>query len=205
MKRLFSLLAVALLFAACTKNTKETVIDPAPEGAFTRTIVYPNQNNSSFTASYSGNALVDASARLEGNLIYLGLVAMPKTNGTTGDGVWFTLNKAFLQQGLVGSYNLDAQTAPAATSVRYNHMWQKEAGGFWASIHETSMGLKMEGTLHITQYNADRQLVSGYFNLVIKDLISDPMRYDGPSTIDPLKQNNITLTGTFNHIKLVTE
>jgi len=204
MKRLFFLLSAVVLFTACQKK-EHPIIDPAAEGAFTRTIVYPNQNNATHKASYSGNVTVNASARIENNLIYLGLVAMPPYNGSTGDGIYFTLHKSFLDKGLVGNYNLDAQTAPAATAVRYNHMWQKENGGFWASIHETSMGLKMEGTLNISAYNAERQLISGSFNLMIKDLISDPMRYDGPSHIDPLKQSNITLTGTFENVKLKTD
>ncbi len=205
MKRLYSLLAIVVLFAACKKNNKETIVDSPAAGEFTRTIVYTNQNNSTLKASYSGNGIVEASARIEGNLMYVGLTAMPKANGTTGDGVWFTLDKTFLQQGLAGNYNLDAQTAPAVTSARYNHMWQKENGGFWASIHETSMGLKMEGILNISSYNAERKLISGYFNLVIKDLISDPMRYDGPSTIDPQKLNTVTVTGTFDNVKIATD
>lgn len=201
MKLFYFLLASTLLFTACSKKTKTEIIDPAPEAAFTRTINY-TQLNSIYTASYSGNNLLEAKALLDGNEILLGLFATPKVNGTTGDGVAFKISKSFLQGGLTGTYHLDAQTAPAVLSARYNHMWQKENGGFWSSIHETSMGLQIEGTLTIATYNADRKLLSGSFQMVIRDLISDPMRYDGPSTIDPMKLSTVTLTGTFTNLKL---
>ena len=205
MKPFFSLLTLVIFLTACTKKTKETIVDPPAEGAFTRTIVYSNQNNSTLKSSYAGNVVVETRARLQDNLLHLSVFATPKVPGTTGDGVAFAIDKSFLQQGLVGNYNLDAQTAPAVASARYNHMWLKEAGGFWSSIHETNMGLQMEGIFNISSYNRERQLVSGYFNLVIKDLISDPMRYDGPSTIDPQKLSTVTVTGTFDHVKIETD
>lgn len=201
MKFFFFLLATSLLFTACEKNTPTEVADPAAEGTLTRTIDYTRLGSTN-TASYSGNHLIETQALIDGNEIILGLFATPKVANTMGDGVAFKIDKSYLQQGLAGTYHLDAQTAPAVLSARYNHMWQKENGGFWSSIHETSMGLQIEGTLTITTYQADRKLLSGSFNMVIKDLVSDPMRYDGPSTIDPMKLSTVTLTGTFSNLKL---
>ena len=201
MKLFYSVLAAALLLTACEKKTKTETADPTPEAALSRSINY-TQLNSVLTANYSGNNLLQAQALIDGDQIIVGLFATPKVNNTTGDGVAFKLAKAHLQTGLAGTYNLDAQTAPAVQSARYNHMWQKENGGFWSSIHETSMGLKIEGTLTIATYDADRKLLTGSFNMVIRDLISDPMRYDGPSTIDPTKVSTVTVTGTFKNLKL---
>ena len=205
MKRLFSLLAVALLFASCTKNTKETVADPAVEGAFTRTVVYTNQNNSQNRASYSGNAMVTTRAGFDGNAIFVGLHVMPIERGTVGDGIFFKIDKSFLQQGLTGAYSVSGQTIPAVQSTRYIHMVEKPEGGFWSSINETNMGVQMEGTFNITSFDAKRQLLSGYFNVVIKDLISDPLNYNRVSTIDPANLNTVTITGTFSNVKLATE
>ena len=84
-------------------------------------------------------------------------------------------------------------------------MVEKPEGGFWSSINETSMGLQMEGSFNITGYDAKRQLLSGYFDVVIKDLISDPLNYNRVSTIDPANLNTVTITGTFSNVKLATE
>lgn len=204
MKSFFSLLATVVLFTACEKKP-EHVPDPAPEAAFTRTVVYTNQNNSQNKVSYSGNATVNARAGIDGEQFYVGMSVMPLLPGTSGDGIWFKLDKNVLQQGLVNTYNVDGLTAPIVPYTRYVHMVERPEGGFWSSIHETSMGLKMEGTLTITDYNADRKLLSGYFNVVIKDLIHDPLQYNRVSTVDPINLNTTTITGTFSNLKIESE
>lgn len=204
MKHFFSLLTLVTLLTACEKKIDQIVEDPVPEGTIIRTINYTNQNTVK-TASYSGNQIVDARAVIEGDRIILGVFATPKVNNTQGDGIAFKIDKAYLQQGIERAYNLDAQTAPAVASARYNYMVQKADGGFWSSIHETSMGLKMEGNLTITDYNAERKLLSGSFNMVIKDLINDPTKISNSNPIDPINLNTVTIIGTFTNLKLVTE
>jgi hypothetical protein len=205
MKLFFSLFATALLFASCSKNPKETVTDPAAEAAFTRTVVYTNQNNLQITASYNNNQLLQTRANIDGNQLVVGLYVMPLQPGNTGDGIFFRIDKSFLQQGLQNTYAVGGQTTPAVQNTRYTFMVEKPEGGFWSSIHETGMGLQMQGSLTITEYNANRKLMSGTFNVVIKDLISDPLNYNRVSTIDPINLNTVTLSGTFTNVKLATE
>ena len=205
MKPFLSLLTFAVLLTSCSKKIKQTVADPKAEAAFTRTVVYPNQNNSENKVSYSGHALVTPRAGIEGDLLYVGMYVMPVSPGTSGDGIWFKLDKRFLAQGLQQTYSVDGQTTPALRDTRYTHMVEKQEGGFWSSIHETSMGLKMEGTLTIAAYDAARKLVSGAFTVVIRDLINDPLKYNGYAQVDPINKNTVTITGTFRHVKLSDE
>lgn len=204
MKRFFSLVTLVALLSACEKKIERIIEDPAPEGTLIRTINYTNQNTVK-TASYSGNLVVEAQAALEGNHILLGVFATPKVANTEGDGVAFKIDKVYLQQGLERTYNLDAQTAPAVVSARYNYMFQKAEGGFWSSIHETTTGLKMEGTLTITDYNAERKLISGAYNMIIKDLVNDPTQISNSNPIDPINLNTVTVNGTFTNLKLMAE
>lgn len=204
MKSFYFLLTALVVLAACNKNNKEIIEDPQPEAAFTRTIDYTLKNSIN-KASYNGNALVESRASVDGNQILISLSVMPKEPGTTGDAISFRIDKSLLQQGLQNTYSVDGQTTPIVQNTRYLYMVEKQEGGFWSSIHETSMGLNMEGNLVVASYDADRKLLTGSFHVVIKDLISDPTRYRSGGPVDPMDRNTVTITGTFKNVKLLTE
>ena len=199
-KYAFLFLIVTSMISACTKPVKP-VPDPQPGCVFSRTITYVNTGNIK-TVSYAPSYKVQAQAIRQDNLIYLGFIAAPTTNASAGDGIAFCIDAAHLQNGLAKTYNLSAQ-APVVISCRYSYTYRKDDGNSWSSFTDTGIGTIFEGTLVIDNYDAARKLISGSFNVLIKNLINDPTKNNTGSPIDPKDLCNVSVAGSFQHIKLV--
>jgi hypothetical protein len=196
--------AFALLFiglTACNKPpVEQTLPDPEPVSTFTRTVRYTNRGTQS-TAAYDAAFKIQNLATVENGQVQLAFLANPTVAGTSGDAVVFNINAVHLQTGLAATYAFQHPTRPV-TLGRYTYTYHESDGSTWGSITDTKMGVHFEGTLIIDSYDPVRKLMSGTYQAVVKDLINDPLTRSIAAPIDPANLCDVTLTGTFNNVKL---
>ena len=59
-----------------------------------------------------------------------------------------------------------------------------------------------EGKLTITAYDSKRKLISGDYEVKARNLINDPTVQSVGQPIDPVNQCDLTVSGSFKHVKL---
>jgi hypothetical protein len=200
MRRYFYLLlALPVFFTACSKPAKE-LPDPEPVSSLTRTITYSTSADVK-TASYDADYKMETHTSVEDGYLSLIFLAVPKTNDSAGDGIVFHIAQSNLQSGPVKTYYYKGQT-PNILFSRYSYTYMRTDGSIWGSLTDSNMGDNFEGTLTIDQYDAARKLISGHYNVQIKNLINDPT-VNSTSTPSPDYRVNVALTGSFENVKIV--
>lgn len=200
MKKLLPVFAFVTILISCSKPVVEKPI-PVTDASISRSLVFPNRNGEVKAAAYFGKDYVEAKAQLTDGFVYLTLDASPKTNNTSGELIQFKIDQSHLQTGLARTYNF---TDPSAKilSCRYLYIKKDNVGDIWASITETQMGVAFEGQLKVTSYDPARKLITGEFQIAVRQLITDPTIKSVGMPIDPLNKCDLTVMGAFQNVVL---
>lgn len=199
MKKFLLFIASASIFLfSCSKPVE---LKPVPEtqADLSRNLVFPNRGGEVKFTTYFGKDYIQAKAQLADGFLYITLDASPKLNNATGELIQFKIAESHLQSGLARTYNF---TDPAAKieNCRYLYIKKENNGDLWMSINETLMGLIFEGHLKITSYDAARKLINGEFQIVVRNLITDPTIKSVGQSIDPLNRCDLSVTGGFQNL-----
>jgi hypothetical protein len=199
---LYSVLA-ASLFISCKKDRIEAQgPQPVPaSGEVSRSLQFPNQNDLVKFAHYKGNSLLQMRATVTDGKLSLIMDASPATNNSGGDAIAFTIDAKHFGTGLVGSYDY-VNTNARILSTRYTYTFKNGPGDIWGSMLDLNTGLKYTGILHILQYDAAKKLISGSFDVYVKDLINDPTKRSTASPIDLADYCHLNVSGNFTNLKV---
>jgi hypothetical protein len=185
----YCMLGLALLSFSCDKEDDETnEVAPAMELSMERTFMY-HDNHETKHASYLSKDIVSGFVKDDGKLtVYL---------SSDADGISFEIAEADLTDGYIGVYTLKSlpNTANGKASTTYSYSKSGTSGSAYFSEANT-----MNGAIEITNYNDKHNLISGSFELTMKD-VSDPT-LTAPTT-NPRKCD-VTVTGTFVNAKLTS-
>ena len=199
---LFSVLA-ATLFISCEKDN---IKPPAPEpvqatGEISRSLQFPNQNDLVKFAHYKGTSILQMRAAVSDGKLSFVFDASPTNNNSGGDAISFTIDAKHLATGLVGSYDY-VNTNARILSTRYTYTFKNGQGDLWGSMLDLSTGVQYTGILHILQYDAEKKLITGSYDVYVKDLINDPTKRSGASPIDPADYCHLNVAGNFTNVKI---
>ena len=199
---LYSVLAAAFLIS-CKKDKLET---PRPEpvqatGEISRSLQFPNQHDLVKFAHYKGSSILEMRATVTDGRLWLVFDASPTANNSAGDAIAFTIDAKHLASGLVGSYDY-VNTNARILSTRYTYTFKNDQSDIWGSMLDLSTGLQYTGVLHILQYDASRKLVSGSYDIYVKDLINDPTKHAIGFPIDPADYCHLNVSGNFTNVKI---
>ena len=202
MNRVILFLALLCLIAAtsCRKPVEE-IPDPVAESSLARTIVLSNQGNLVKEALYMNTAQLKVNAGVEAGQLFFFFDATPSADNSTGDALLLTINASHLETGLVNTFTFDQATA-TSLHARYVYAVRHSSGDAWSSITDSRFGVVFEGKLIVTAYDAKRKLISGLYEIKAKNLINDPTVRSVGAPIDPLNQCDLTVSGSFKHVKL---
>lgn len=202
MNRVVLFLALLCLIAAssCRKPVEE-IPGPVAESSLVRTIVLSNQGNLVKEALYMNTAQLKVNAGVEAGQLFFFFDATPSADNSTGDALLLTINASHLETGLVNTFTFDQATA-TSLHARYVYAVRNSSGDAWSSITDSRFGVVFEGKLIVTAYDAKRKLISGLYEIKAKNLINDPTVRSVGAPIDPLNQCDLTVSGSFKHVKL---
>lgn len=191
------LVAGAFAVASCARDEAEII--PAPEGSYSRAVVYLDQATPARHDTAYQSPRLQLSAKLSRGSYTIFLVSP-----TSQDEVGLTIPRALMPATLVGRYPFQVPSQGA----RYNYLAQKPdkpapaSRDAWAydSSWLPSTGA-VTGAVDITAYDAQHHLLSGRFQLALTG-VYDPRAL---STELITRRCNLTLTGTFTHVPVVDE
>ena len=203
MNRFILFLALLCIIAAssCRKPVEE-IPDPVTESSLSRVILLPNQGNFVKQALYINTNLLKPSAGVEADQLFFFFDATPTVNNSAGDALLLTINAAHLETGLVKTYTFD-QSSATAMHARYVYFVNQLNGSSWSGITDSRFGVVFEGKLTITAYDSKRKLISGDYEVKARNLINDPTVQSVGQPIDPVNQCDLTVSGSFKHVKLL--
>ncbi|MCR5888497.1 hypothetical protein LRS06_12110 [Hymenobacter sp. J193] len=191
-------LAAALLLGVAACDSHENEPEPevhAPVATFTMgsSIHYPAPNVTTAISYPSG--YVQHQAILNDELLYVHFDAKEGR-----DAVNFTVERSQLNASIVGTYSLKSMPNPeaGAAEVRYVYYRENKPGNISASIYDSNNS-GMSGQLTVTAYDAKRHLLSGSYELRMKN-ISDP----NDTSWDPTDKErcDLTLWGSFTDLSI---
>lgn len=202
MNRVLLFIALLILSAvtSCRKPVEE-LPDPVTQKSLVRVIELPNQNNLLKQAAYVNTDLLKLSAGVQGDQLFFFFDASPEINNSAGDALLLTINASNLETGLVKKYSF-SQASPASLHARYVYSFRESNGDTWSSFTDSRYGVVFEGNLTITAYDSKRKLISGQYEIKAKNLINDPTIQSVGQPIDPINQCDLTVSGSFQHVKL---
>jgi hypothetical protein len=202
MNRVYLFIALLFLIAAtsCRKPVEE-MPDPVPQTSLFRVIELPNQNNLLKQSAYVNTDLLKTTTGVQGDQLFFFFDASPEVNNSAGDALLLTINASNLETGLVKKYSFGLPE-PASMHARYVYSFREGSGSTWSSFTDSRFGVVFEGELVITAYDAERKLISGHYEVKARNLINDPTVQSVGQPIDPLNQCNLTVSGSFKHVKM---
>jgi hypothetical protein len=181
--------AFTFAFSACDdKNTPDPAA-PAQEQTLNRSFTYPD--DARLEATYKADTIkVQVSNTEQEFHFYTGVKPVDGKSAAGNDHVNFVVASGQLKQGFVGNYSLKSFTTPQAgeAKVSYIHYTSESGGNIFDSQFNT-----ITGSFEITAYDAQNKLISGHYNLDIREA-SDPYERLNPKKI------NIVLSGTFKNV-----
>lgn len=192
---------ICLIAAASCRKPLEEVPDPLTESSLSRVILLPNQGNLVKQALYINTEKLKLNAAVEGDQLFFFFDATPTVNNSTGDALLLTINASNLATGLVKTYSF-GQASASSMHARYVYFVQQSNGDSWSSITDSRLGVVFEGNLTITAYDPKRKLISGQYEIKARNLINDPTIRSVGQPIDPINQCDLTVSGSFKHVKL---
>ncbi|MFD2516048.1 hypothetical protein ACFSRY_19400 [Pontibacter locisalis] len=193
----FILFTFSGLVSSCDSDNSietETVL-PATQAEMSRTFSYAyNEPQSAEIASYSTWS-VETYSSLEEERLNITFSGLPKLADT--DVIHFNISKLQLLGNYIGSYALKSLPNPAAGAAQVRYTYRRDGNS--SSIIESTFST-MDGHFTISSYDAKNKLISGSYEIRIKEAV-DPKRYD---IAEPLiRRCDITLRGSFANVKVL--
>ncbi|OON66741.1 hypothetical protein [Hymenobacter sp. CRA2] len=194
---LLPLLGLALTLTAASCDSKHKTEDPqpatpAPAATMDRTFFYPASTVSS-GIGYAPDEL-QTSAYYEPTTLSINVG--PKSQQ---DALHFGIQRSRLASALTGTYSLQGLGSLTNDAVvRYSY-------AYVLTDSQTSLRLfdsnttQMEGHVRITEYDADRHLLSGSYEVRLPD-VSDPTLPSRAGQNAP--RCRVTVSGTFENVRL---
>ena len=198
MKKTIYFLAVLVFFiSACSKKEeKQTLPDPPSTSFLARSFSYPEQGT--VWGVRHGNPFTITNVTL--NATSLNFHSRSETvNRGAEDAITFILDKTKLTAGYIGEYTLGTTNAPA---VAYTFNFKEEDGSQWSNILDNRTGIQYQGSFKIEKYDAERNLISGSYDVWVDNLINDPAK--NTIGIDPKDKCNLSVSGAFVDMKVKT-
>ena len=194
-KIIYFLTALWLTLSACSKNEeKQTLPDPPASSYLSRSFAYPEQGT--VWGVRHGNPFTITNSTLSATHLTFHSRSETVTRGGE-DAVVFIFDKARLNAGYTGTYSLGTANAPI---VAYTFSFKEADGQQWRSVLDSRTGVQYQGSFTIEKYDAERGLISGAYDVSVKDLMKDPAK--NSITIDPNDRCNLTLSGAFTDVKV---
>ena len=182
----------AFLTTSCADNATPKPTAPEPTATVTRNIAYRDAARPARRDTVFQEATLTPSAELSGSTLFVNLRTKPNR-----EGFLFALNRSRLSATLVGSYSYQSrQDVAAPTNLQYYRFMPGSDG-----TQSWSFGSLVNiptGTIIITAYDTERQLLSGTFTAGISDA-SDPFEEDNAPTS---RRCTIALSGTFTNVSV---
>ena len=202
MNRIILFLAlVCLIVASSCRKPVEELPDPVAESSLSRVIFLPNQGNLVKQALYFNSDQLKPRGGIEADQLFFFFDAAASVDNSTGDALLLSINASNLETGLVKTYTFDA-AGPTSMQARYVYSSRQSSGDILSSITDSRFGVVFEGQLIITEYDSKRKLISGWYEIVAKNLINDPTVKSVGAPIDPINQCDLALSGSFKNLKL---
>lgn len=191
------------LVTACQKDKETpepTVTPPVQEANISFTYTYPTAE-----AENKGQTFVakEPAGKLTPQKLTLLFEKEPRAAGAgTEERLEFVLPSSKQKPGLVGTYTIASQPDPGQGDVLTTY--ERPFYGMGAYLNQYSGNTNsMEGSLVITAYNSERQLVSGSYSFLITNA-KDPFRFLGTSSqSDGRLACEVKGYGTFQEIPLL--
>jgi hypothetical protein len=187
------------LFSACKKNKTETA--PAPSAEYSRTLIFPNQNNLVKAQAYTTKDRLEISAAFSEGRLGLMFLTPAKTDGSKGESIYLQLDVATASSALVRSYSPTGNNG-GISNVRFAYTERNNAGDIWGSITEKAIGTIFSGSFSITKYDATHRTISGLYHIEANGLINDPTVHSVASPIDPRNSCNLMVMGSFENVQI---
>ncbi len=194
MKTLLTLCLATALLSSCSKehDPQPAAPDPAPTLTVTRTMTYATAPSRDNGVTYTQKTL-DGS----GTLTDTGLKLLFSEQNAPDD-LAMEVPKAALTNALNGTYALNTRTNPSGVAdVRYIFT-RINTPGQTSGVIVGKFSLA-GGQLVVTQYDSERRLVSGSFEVRYEDL-ADPT--DGRFSDSDKLHCTLKMVGSFNNLKL---
>ncbi len=192
----YFLLILTLVVSGCDdKDKNEATVAPAAELTLNHLFTY--EKTTLNTKIHTPAGLKAEALKSETEFyFYTGNQNQAGQPATGDDHISFKIPVANLKPGYVGNYALKSLPEPAngQASVYYVH-YARASGG---SIFDSSWN-SLEGFYEIKAYDAQRQLISGQYTLVLKQ-VGDP--YTADLGFPDRKKVDITVSGTFKNVKV---
>lgn len=182
----FAFFALVILAGCSPRSADPTPADPTPAAVLTRAFV-SQTTSSSATATYTEQN-TKGDAYLSKSLLSIGLNAKI-------DYIGFELDRSALSNQWVGDYALRSQKRPTdPTAVLYSYTNLTTTA---SSIYRLStFASDLTGKLSITQYDADRQLISGTYT------VEAPNQQDPRLAPDSNERSQLIVAGSFTNLKI---
>ncbi|MGV3639950.1 MAG: hypothetical protein ACO1NZ_05475 [Adhaeribacter sp.] len=189
---------LTLAFSACDdKNTPDPAA-PAQEQTLNRSFTYPD--DARLEAAYQADTIKVQVVHTEQEFhFYTGVKPVGGKSAAGNDHINFVVPAAQVKQGFVGAYSLKSFTTPQAgdAKVSYIHYTSENGGNVFDSQFNT-----LAGSFEITAYDARNKLVSGQYQLTIRE-VSDP--YAPVAERFNPKKITIAMSGTFKNVPVKAE
>ncbi|MEJ8802403.1 hypothetical protein [Pontibacter sp. H249] len=193
-KQLPLLFLFILLFTACgdSKEKSEEAV-PAAQATMNAAIAYTyNEPQSAEFSNYSGMSVVSY-ASLDTDRLTLSF-SIPAHVGP--DAISFSINKQQVIAGYVGTYTLKSLPNPANGAANVQYTYKKDSNSATMYLSNSST---MEGHFTITAYNAKHKLISGSYEVKLKQAF-DPKANQINQT--DTRRCDITIQGEFTNVKI---
>ena len=190
------LFLLTLLFTACDSDSdKETEeVAPAAVATMRSAIAYAyNEPQSAEFSEYSGMTVIsNASLDIERLVVSF---SVPSHVGR--DAIAFSISKPQITVGYVGTYALKSLPNPATGAADVRYSYRKDANSYSIYLSNSST---MEGHFTITAYDAKHKLISGSYEVKMKQAF-DPKANQINQT--DIRRCDITIQGNFTNVKIV--
>lgn len=196
MNKIFSFVCIVTFLISCSKNNSVDAPLPLSKANLSRTFFYPDNNSSevaSYTSSNDEYITKNTFYNSEGALLMRFDAAYPNGN----DGVSLSIAKEKLKPGLVGDYVIAPflQVGAPEGDVRAMYIYNKSEASTTILMAGTSTG-----SLQITAYNKQKNLISGQYNFQLQTN-QDPK--GGPVVI--WRNTTVTVRGSFENVLIQPE
>lgn len=113
------------------------------------------------------------------------------------DGVSFEITKTDLQEGIIGSYALKSLPNPDAGKAKTTYSYSSQEGS--GSIYFSQANF-IEGSVIVTDYNVKHSLISGKFEVKLKDVADPALTSPTPTP----RRCDVIVTGEFKNARLTS-
>ena len=187
------LFLLMLLITACDSDDEKEEFVPAAQATMDSAIAYSyNEPQSAEFSSYGGMSVV-SNASLDSERLLVGF-SVPAHVGP--DAIAFSIDKQQLAAGYQKVYSLKSlPSGSGAVDVRYSY--RKDASSYSIYLSNSST---MEGHFTITAYDAKHKLISGSYEVKMKQAF-DPKASE--VSLENTRRCDITIQGNFTNVKIV--